>query len=189
MLVASEIVGCRHGWMDHNHKGWIVRQEFEPWQFQWIVWNGPIKYYLSSWVSHQLSWLAETQRARYMSKHSTLAKCFRDWDNNILANCQPRPRQSWVGIPSEMLTAQRRVVDQQKGYYVGLITFFSLFIVLVVVISDLIKYALIKREGLSREKNWVSKILKIYCWNLYLKSLVPRFKNDSLGDPCLMLWK
>jgi hypothetical protein len=42
---------------------------------------------------------------------------------------------------------------------------------------------------LSREKNWVSKILKIYCWNLYLKSLVPRFKNDSLGDPCLMLWK
>ena len=57
-----------------------------------------------------------------------------------------------------MLTAQRRVVDQQKGYYVGLITFFSLLIVLVVAISELIKYALIKREGLSREKNWDSKI-------------------------------
>ena len=119
---------------------------------------GLVKYFLSKWASHQLSWLSDTWRARYMFKHSTLAKCFRDWDNNILANCQPRPRQSWVGIPSEMLTAQRRVVDQQKGYYVGLITFFSLLIVLVVAISELIKYALIKREGLSREKNWVSKI-------------------------------
>ena len=85
-----------------------------------------------------------------------------------------------------MLTAQRRVVDQQKGYYVGLITFFSLLIVLVVAISELIKYALIKREGLSREKNWVSKILK-FCLKLYSKSPVPRFKNESLGDPCLML--
>ena len=55
-----------------------------------------------------------------------------------------------------MLTAQKRFVE--KGYYVGLITFFSLLIVLVVVISDLIKYSLIKREGLSRGENWVSKI-------------------------------
>jgi hypothetical protein len=86
-----------------------------------------------------------------------------------------------------MLTTQRRVVDQQKGYYVGLITFFSLLIVLVVAISELIKYVLIKREGLSREKIGSAKLK--FCLKLYLKSLTLRFKNRVFGRLLLKVVK
>ena len=90
-----------------------------------------------------------------------------------------------------MLTAHRRFVDQQKGYYVGLITFCSLLILLIFAISNLlwnIKFRETdgaERKIWSREKNCVSKILKIL-----LLGIVPevpclfKFKNES-GDPLL----